>query len=332
MIGTNAITKPVKQGIKFGVSFIVTAATLTALAAYLPTAFLNWWLSVTIVTTTLLGQLLGMTITTVGEIMTVNGFAMRIITQCTALHYVIILSTAILFYTSHTILYRLTGLLIGIPLIIMANAFRLVVTGVTGSISWNAFIIVHDYLWVAAFSLMILAIWIIWNEQRFFLTKGIVKRGSIVVLTCTAAYGLLFLAMPLYGKLMALITEPLFKALISDSSAGVTFTGGRILYTYTGGTFSANFAPDLMVVSLYLGLIISAGNYTRAAVKKGILGLVIILSASVVIIAGGGALSVTSGKNAAVVFLWTAHGLMLQLTLLWWILKVARTEHASIKL
>ena len=253
--------------------------------------------------------------------MTVNGFAMRIITQCTALHYVIILSTAILFYTSHTILYRLTGLLIGIPLIIIANAFRLVVTGVTGSISWNAFVIVHDYLWVAAFSLLILGMWIIWAEHRFFLTKNTVKRGAVIVLTCTAVYGVLFLMMPIYGKLMALVTKPLFKALISDPSAAVTYTGEKMLYKYAGGTFSANFAPDLIVVSLYLGLIISAVNYTRVAVKKGIIGLVITLSACVVIIAGGGALAVTSGGNAAVVFLWTAHGLMLQLTLLWWMLR-----------
>lgn len=253
--------------------------------------------------------------------MTVNGFAMRIITQCTALHYVIILSTAILLYTRHALSYRLTGLLICVPFIVIANAFRLIVTGMVGSVSWDAFVVVHDYLWVAAFSMLILGIWIVWAEKRFTLTRATIKHAFMVLLTCTAVYGALLFVMPIYGGFMALTTSLLFKALVSDPLAGITFTGERMLFRYAGGTFTANFAPDLMAVALYIGLILSAGCYGKETIKRGILRLVIIVCLCVVVIAGGGALAVTSGANVALVFLWTAHGVLLQLTLVWWLLQ-----------
>lgn len=293
----------------------------TALAAYAPQSFLDFWLHITVASTKILGFLFGVPVTSLEEIMTVNGFRMRIITQCTALHYIIILSAAILLYTRHSIAYRAVGLAVSIFIVITANAFRLIVTGVVGSISRDAFVIVHDYLWVAAFSLLILGIWISWAEKKFVLTRESAIRCCVVLFACTLVYGALLLTMPFYGGLMAYISSMIFRALISNPHADITLSGAKMLYSHAGGTLSASFTTDLMVVALYVGLILSAGNYGNAPFKRYILGLIIIIAINAAAIAGGGALAVIYETDVAVVFLWTSHGIMLQLTLLWWILR-----------
>lgn len=309
-----------KPGGLFAILFIVSAATLTALAAYLPEAVINWWLSVTMITTTLLGQLFGATITTNGDIMTVNGFAMRIITQCTALHYVIILTIAMLLYARHNISYRLTGLLICIPLIIIANAMRLVITGVIGSISWDAFVIVHDYLWIAAFSLLLMAMWIVWADKMICLTYRRIKRGLLTLLLCTGAYVLLYFSKTMYGHVIAKLGTPLFRVFITDPTAQIWFDGSLMQFRYSGGRVSANFVPDLMVAALYLGYMLSGDARWPSKFKLISAGFLIIMGMSVVIITGGGSLAAVSEKELALVFLWTGHGLLLSLSYcLWWL-------------
>lgn len=301
----------------FVVLFAVCSTLLTALVGYCPDSFLNRWIDLTIYMTKAMCLLLGVAVTSSADIITVNGFAMRIITQCTALHYIIIIATAILLYTRHSIQYRLAGLVASLVVVVAANTVRLAVTGVIGSISWDAFVIMHDYLWVAAFSLLVLALWIVWAEKRFTLTSNLVWRAGRVGLICSAAYGTLYLAMPLYGRLMAYIASLPLKFFLRDLSAEVVFTGERMLYTYPGGTFTANFASELMVVALYIGLILSAGNYEKTAVRRGVSGLALVCVLCIGIISGGGVLTVVSGKQSAVLFLWVAHGLLLQLMLLW---------------
>lgn len=301
----------------FVVLFAVCSTLVTALVGYCPDSFLNRWIDLTIFMTKAMCLLLGLAATSNADIITVNGFAMRIITQCTALHYIIIIATAILLYTRHSIQYRLAGLVVSVVAVVIANAVRLVVTGVIGSISWDAFVIMHDYLWVAAFSLLVLALWIVWAEKMFAMSGNTAWRAGRVVLICSAAYGTLYLTMPLYGRLMAHIASLPLKFFLRDLSAEVVFVGERMLYTYSGGTFTANFAADLMVVALYIGLVLSAGNYEQAAIRRGMYGLAFVVGMCAAIISVGGAIRAVFGKNSAVLFLWTAHGLLLQLTMLW---------------
>lgn len=295
--------------------------------AYAPASFLNLWLDITITATKGIGFLSDVSVTCDGDIMTVNGFAMRIITQCTALHYVIILSTGILLYTAHPLSYRLTGFFVATILVIFINALRLIITGVVGSISWDAFVIMHDYLWIAGFSLLVLGIWFVWADRRFIITVKTFRRGSLVLFTCTVVYGVLLLAMPFYGKVMAQAASPLFKTLISDPEATIIFDGQQMLYEYAAGNFSATFATDLMAVALFIGLFLSGGDYGKVAVKRALLGILIIITVCVIAIAGGGTLAVNAGHELAIVFLWTEHGLLLLLAIIWGVL--SRVRHQS---
>lgn len=320
--------QPARPGLVFAVSFMLCAALATALAAYAPEPFLDVWLRITIVSTKAIGFLLGLSVTSKADLMTVNGFAMRIITQCTALHYVLILASGILLYTRHSIAYRIGGVIISIPLIIIANAIRLLVTGVAGSISRDLFEIVHDYLWVAAFGMLILGIWVVWAEKRVRLTYAEIRQGTLTMLACTAAYALLLAARPLYGELMARLGSPLFRVFIDEPQARIDFDGALMQYRYSGSSLSANFMPDLMVTALFIGLMLTMNARWQIKLKCCLAGLLIIPAVTMALVACGGCLAVSSGKELALVFLWTGHGILLSLSMcLWWIMQ--KTERSN---
>lgn len=286
------------------------------LAAYLPDPILDRWLNVTINLTSTLASVFGIPVKINADIVTINGFAMRVIHQCTAFHYIIILSIAIILYTRHSIQYRLIGLLASTALIIILNAMRLVITGIVGSyFSWNVFVLVHDYLWVAAFSLLILGIWIAWVEQKIAVTIAAVKKVTIITLACSCVYGILYLTMPIYGKLMAQLASPLFSVFTNNSQSEIFYLNGRMIYISSEQNFTADFGTDLMVTALYIGLIISTGKGITTILKHGIIGLVTIISVSAALIAGSGAIAITSNKNNAVLFLLAGHGLLLALSI-----------------
>jgi len=306
----------------FVILFLACSATATSLSVYLPESFLNWLLVLTITSTKAIGFLLGLSVTSSADLITVNGFAMRIITQCTALHYVIILASAILLYTRHSIRYRITGLLLSVPFIILVNAIRLIVTGLAGGISLDAFVLVHEYLWVFAFSLLILGIWVLWADNKIRMTYIEVRHGCLKILICTVAYAVLYFVRPYYGQLMAKLGSPVFKVLIGESHARIDFDGTLTRFVHSGGIFTANFMPDFMVSALFVGLMLTMGPFWQTMLKRIMPGLLIIMTACVGLVSGGGSLAVTSGMETATVFLWTGHGVLLSLSMcLCWLLQ-----------
>jgi hypothetical protein len=86
-------------------------------------------------------------------------------------------------------------------------------------------------------------------------------------------------------------------------------------YSHIGGSFTANFSTDLMILAIYLGLIISGRDFNRKTIKRGILGLLVVITLSVAVMIGGGTLAVNSSKELAVVFLWTGDGILLALAI-----------------
>jgi len=71
---------------------------------------------------------------------------------------------------------------------------------------------------------------------------------------------------------------------------------------------------------LYIGLLVSSWDKRNGVVKRGLVGLAVILCVIAVVIAGAGAITVATEKSAAVLFLWTGHGILLSLSIfLWWV-------------
>jgi succinate dehydrogenase/fumarate reductase flavoprotein subunit len=60
-------------------------------------------------------------------------------------------------------------------------------------------------------------------------------------------------------------------------------------------------------------LILSKSNYGKSIIKKGVFGVVIIISVAAVIIATGGTLAINKSKEIA--FLWTGSGLLMALSI-----------------
>lgn len=295
------------------------------MVAHAPQAFLDFLQELTIVLTKGVGLLLGISADSNGSILTVNGFEMEIITECTAVHYVVILASAMILYPAHPLSYRLAGIMASTGAVLTANAVRLIITGVIGSISWSAFIIFHDYLWLASFTLVVLGIWYVWVNRRLSLDMEMAKKAGIVVFACAITYSVLILLMPVYGRLVASTAAFVYRAFLADPAAAIWFDGSRMQYWHAGVTFSASYAADLMVVALYVGLCLSSGDLGRGKIWRYLPGLSLIIAISILIIPVAGLLNVKVSQPAAVLFLWGGDGLLIVLAMLSYMLMSQRT-------
>jgi exosortase/archaeosortase family protein len=267
---------------------------------------------ITIAVTTALGNLLGLAMSSSGEVLTVNGFAMKIIGPCTALNYAVILALAILLYTRHSILYRLQGVVAATCIIVLTNAIRLIVTGLAGTVSPLAFQIMHEYLWVAVFALLIFGLWKVWADRSLNLTKELVHKIILTAVGCVATYIFLVMCREWYCRLLAMLATPLFKMLLGDAKAAILWNG-RLVYQQGGKMFSAGAFFELANVSVYVGLMLPYLRCNRKAVPTALLGLVVLVVMYAEFIAVLGMDAVKRGVEAAQLFQLIGSGIFLAL-------------------
>ncbi|TGU70728.1 hypothetical protein E4633_17165 [Geomonas terrae] len=251
----------------FAVSFILCAISVTALMLGVPDGYWIAWRDLSISVSKGLGTLLGIAVTSNAEILTVDGFAMRIIRQCTASDYVVILALAILLYRRHSLSYRLIGVAIAVPTIIFANAIRLIVSGVVGAYSAKAFQITHDYFWVIGFALFVVALWTLWVNGSFIATRKSAVRSAQVVTVSIAAYLILLLFYEEYGDLMARLSTLVYALLSQDTEGGIVRSGDAIVYAKSGAVIKLNSLLEEVNVAIYLGLMAplqKRGDWTMA--------------------------------------------------------------------
>lgn len=272
--------------------------------AQVPDSYLLRWRDLTILVTEVVGNLLGMTLTSKEDILTVNGFAMRIVNECTAIDYVVILATAMLLYTRHSISYRLLGLILAVPMILLANACRLLMSGVVGSISRSAFDFVHEYLWVIGFALIVFAIWSLWVNGRFVITRSHARRAALVALVSLATYALLTLFRDSYGDLLARMSSFFYTLLHDDPGSAIVREAGGMVYSHGGTKLYLNNLLAQINVAVYAGLMIplqKKGDWEMLAMTAA--GLVAIVIMSAVFIALGCMHAVTSGATGLLCFI-----------------------------
>ena len=181
-MATHATDNPALQpSSTFAILFLLFAIPVASLLSHLPDAYLIAWRDLTMLVAEAVGILFGITTASNADILTVDGFAMRIIGQCTAVDYIAILAIAMLLYTRHSIRYRLLGVAIAVPVIVVVNACRLIVSGVVGAFSRRALDFVHDYLWVIGFALVVFAIWTFWVNGRCSVSRSTACRLALVL-------------------------------------------------------------------------------------------------------------------------------------------------------
>jgi len=90
-----------------------------------------------------------------------DGFAVRIIEECTGVFEVIIFMAAVLAFPT-TWAKRAIGLGMGIPLLYLFNVLRILVLMVVGRYQPSIFEFMHIYFWQATLILMITSVWLLW--------------------------------------------------------------------------------------------------------------------------------------------------------------------------
>ncbi|WP_162605076.1 exosortase/archaeosortase family protein [Geomonas oryzae] len=311
-----------------GMLFILLVAASVAVTSLLPPAFFTLWRELAIKGASLMGALTGMTVTSGGDILTVNGFPMRIIHECTAFNYVLILSTAILFYPRHTLQYRLAGVLVAAPLVVILNALRLVISGFAGTVSMNLFNFVHEYLWVALFSLLIFGIWKVWVDKRLVLKKTAITQIALVVVASSAFFYLLTSQSPTYGSMLAAVATAALKLIALDPGAETAYVSGDILGHAKGVACTVPFNLDYCNVAVLAGLVLPLQR--KGDMKTLGLTLFTVVSAlllNAILMASSVYQMAVHGKKAFDAYMTIQHGLLLAVPfVLWWIVTSGAKE------
>lgn len=316
---------------ELGLIFVLLVAISVTLTAFLPAAFFNFWRRLVMSIAVMMGGLVGLSVTSQADILTVNGFAMRVIDECTALNYVIILSTAILLYTRHSIRYRLIGVLVVIPVIVLANAFRLVITGVSGTISRRMFDLVHEYIWVALFALLIFGLWKVWADRSFHLNREVAWRVAAIIVGCSSTYALILVIMPIYGPTLARLSSLVLKVLTWESNATIFWAGSKMECSHAGASYQVPFVLEYFNIAVFAGLVLplqSKGDWkTLASTFIGLIGAILLNAA---LIATTIHTMMAHGQKSLPAFFFIENGLLLAAPFaLWWI--VASSERSPVR-
>lgn len=96
-----------------------------------------------------------------GNLVSLGGFAVRIIEECTGIFEVIIFVAAVLAFPT-TWQKKAIGFAMGIPLLYLFNVVRILVLIVVGRYQPEFFEFMHIYFWQATLIIMITSVWLLW--------------------------------------------------------------------------------------------------------------------------------------------------------------------------
>jgi exosortase H (IPTLxxWG-CTERM-specific) len=98
-----------------------------------------------------------------GDVVSLNGFRVRIITECTAL-YCMVLFNSFVMSVPVALLSRLKGLLAGFAFLFTVNTLRIAVVVMVGAVYPGLFEIVHVYLMQVVMLLLVVAAALVWHR------------------------------------------------------------------------------------------------------------------------------------------------------------------------
>lgn len=150
---------------------LIAAVTLWAIAMgifHLPAIrehFFNFFIRFTVDSVVLLGKITFLPIHSPEfPQLTVWGYPMLVIMECTAYNFYIFVIFLSLFSPVKWS-QRLTTLAIFLPSVFLLNSLRFITMGAIGKYFPNQFDVVHDYLWNILFGFLVFLIWV-WRYQR----------------------------------------------------------------------------------------------------------------------------------------------------------------------
>ena len=96
-----------------------------------------------------------------GATVSINGFGLEIIDECTAVFSSIVYCSAVLAYPT-TLKNKSLGIAFGVPSLYAINILRLSILAIVGISHPALFDFVHVYLWQASFIIFVVAIFLLW--------------------------------------------------------------------------------------------------------------------------------------------------------------------------
>ena len=103
----------------------------------------------------------GANVVTHGATISINGFGLEIIDECTAVFSSIVYCSVVLAYPT-TAKNKGIGIAFGVPSLYAINILRLSVLALVGIYHPNMFEFVHVYLWQASFIIFVVALFLLW--------------------------------------------------------------------------------------------------------------------------------------------------------------------------
>ncbi|MGD0586339.1 MAG: archaeosortase/exosortase family protein [Oryzomonas sp.] len=309
------------------IGFALLLVTVAAISSWLIVPLLPPLQHFTIAFTKAVGSMLGMTMTSSDDIISINGFPLRIAGECTALNYILILTLAILLYARHSLLYRISGIAVATVILLIANAIRIISIGLLGPISLNLAQFVHQYVWVALFALLVFTMWKVWTDKKFRISGETLKRLGLSAVICTVTFLMLDRFKETYCHVLAILATPLFKLFSAHSQASIAWDG---VLTFRQGqdTLQAGLALDIITLAIYVGALSPCLWHNRKAVPYALIGLATLITSYVVGIALLGVIGMNYGYAISQTFVFTGSVIFMSfpLVMYWMITGLQKRE------
>jgi exosortase/archaeosortase family protein len=127
-------------------------------------AFRNFFVGFTTQSTVLIGKMLFLPIQKPGfSAITIDGFAMEIIVECTAYNFYLF-AIALALFANWSVKHKIINLLIFFSVIFFTNILRFFAMGYIGRYYPQFFDTTHDYIWNILFGFMIFGVWA-WRDN-----------------------------------------------------------------------------------------------------------------------------------------------------------------------
>ena len=109
-------------------------------------------------------SLLGLAPTASSSYLTVKGFSIEVITECTGLFAAFVFLACVLAYPTKVV-KKIIGIFAGIIVIYILNIIRMLCLIFVGIRAPQHFDFVHVYLWEGVFIIVVLMLWLVWLDK-----------------------------------------------------------------------------------------------------------------------------------------------------------------------
>lgn len=302
----------------------------------------------------LLSNTLGIPAFYKNSFVTVSGFSMHISLECTAIHFLAILTAGILTYPGYSLKYKIKGIIIGNLIIILFNVSRIVLLGVIGTNLPSTFDFSHTYLWQGIFAIVVFFIWLIW-VKRSFITMPTLRFFSMCLLLTAISVLILGLIMEPYLNLLARISDKLMlltqtglymsdRLMLFSQTKGlfVEALGGTVIYRISGEVFYLKSSVGIYNSAIFLGLMTTSMVYALtinlprkqliSAIKRIPIGIVILMLLHLIDVSSIGFL-IREGVSKDFIdnILWMMRGISMVTPLILWLFLKRALEVKDIK-